>query len=601
MKIRSIEAFKIPALSIRTGWAGEGAKGEARRAPWQTGAEVANPMSRYPRYKALRESWRGKFDAVGVVVTADDGSWGFGTTILGPATTSLINDHLGPLLVDENPMATDKLWDMMMRIASPYSPAGLASYAISGIDLALWDLKGRVLKAPVYELAGGPVREAQFCYATGNDTDWHMELGFKATKLACPYGTADGLDALRRNEELVASTRELIGPEVELMLDCWMAFDVEFAVRLAEQLRPYRLKWIEDCLIPEDMASHKALRARLPWMTLTRGEHWYTPYAFFAGAKRPGLRHLPAGRPLGRRLHRLPPDRRHRRGGGARGDPARRDEHALRPAPDLLAPEHAVGRMVPRRGAGRAAEADDRVPGHGGARERLLHGERRPRLRPWLQPRRDPGSRSDPEPGIRPRKGQRHARGGPLPGLGGALLRGQKHGTHEETSTKEEPRMTHERPILWRIMASAMIAVPFLASSGSAQDIGQVPRENTLVMTPWGDRPGPFANIENFNPYLISVDHERNIGHMTYNEALFYTNMNTGRTGPLAGRELRAQRRLHPGDHPPARRGEMGGRRAVHGRGRQVHARGSSRRAARGQRLGRATRNGSRASRRPTR
>ena len=53
------------------------------------------------------------------------------------------------------------------------------------------------------------------------------------------------------------------------MLDCWMAFDVEFAVRLAERLRPYRLKWIEDCLIPEDHASHKALRERLPWQTLT--------------------------------------------------------------------------------------------------------------------------------------------------------------------------------------------------------------------------------------------------------------------------------------------------------------------------------------------
>ena len=112
----------------------------------QADAEVANPMSRYPRYKARRDSWRGSFDPVGVLVTADDGSWGFGTTILGPATTSLINDHLGPLLVEENPLATDRLWDMMMRISSPYSPAGLASYAISGIDLALWDLKGRVLK-----------------------------------------------------------------------------------------------------------------------------------------------------------------------------------------------------------------------------------------------------------------------------------------------------------------------------------------------------------------------------------------------------------------------------------------------------------------------
>ena len=218
-------------------------------------------------------------------VTADTGDWGFGTTIFGPPTISLINDHLGPLVAGENPLATDRLWDMMMRISSPYSAAGLGSYAISGIDLALWDLKGRALKLPVYELAGGPAHDAQPVYATGNDTDWHLELGFRTTKLACPYGTFDGLEALSRNEELVAKTRELVGRDVELMLDCWMAFDVEFAVRLAERLRPYGLKWIEDCLIPEDFAAHQALRARLPWMTLTGGEHWYTPYAFFNGAK----------------------------------------------------------------------------------------------------------------------------------------------------------------------------------------------------------------------------------------------------------------------------------------------------------------------------
>jgi L-rhamnonate dehydratase len=64
------------------------------------------------------------------------------------------------------------------------------------------------------------------------------------------------------------------------MLDCWMAFDVEYAVRLAETLRPYRLKWMEECLMPEDMDGHIALRQRLPWQTLATGEHWYTPVPF---------------------------------------------------------------------------------------------------------------------------------------------------------------------------------------------------------------------------------------------------------------------------------------------------------------------------------
>lgn len=148
---------------------------------------------------------------------------------------AIINEHFAPLLVGEDCMATEKLWDMMSRLASPYSASGLASYAISAVDLALWDLKGKLLNKPVYELLGGPARDRISCYATGNDTDWYMELGFEATKLACPYGPADGLSGVGRNEELVSRTRELVGPSVELMLDCWMAFDVESAVRLAER------------------------------------------------------------------------------------------------------------------------------------------------------------------------------------------------------------------------------------------------------------------------------------------------------------------------------------------------------------------------------
>jgi len=84
--------------------------------------------------------------------------------------------------------------------------AGLASYAISALDFALWDLKGKLLNRPVFELLGGPVHDKQVCYATGGDTDWNIELGFSATKLPCPYGPADGLAGLDGNEELVART-----------------------------------------------------------------------------------------------------------------------------------------------------------------------------------------------------------------------------------------------------------------------------------------------------------------------------------------------------------------------------------------------------------
>lgn len=270
MKIKSIQAF-----TIRSDLVGDGASTPATRPVWTQDAEVANPMSRYPRFKRLRASWRPKWPAVGCLVTADDASWGFGMTRYGTPVVNIINEHLGPLLVGESCMATGKLWDMMGRITSPYA-GGIAPYAISAIDLALWDLKGKLLKRPVFELIGGPVRERIEVYSTGNDTDWHMELGFKATKMACPYGPTDGLRALAMNEEFIAAKRALVGKDVDLMVDCWMAFDVDFAVRFAQRMRPYKLRWIEDCLMPDDMDGQAELRRRLPEETLTTGEHWYT-------------------------------------------------------------------------------------------------------------------------------------------------------------------------------------------------------------------------------------------------------------------------------------------------------------------------------------
>jgi L-rhamnonate dehydratase len=198
----------------------------------------------------------------------------------------VIDGYLGERIVGESAMAIEKVHDMLERMCSPFGTGGLASYAVSAIDLALWDLKGKLLERPVYELLGGPAREELDCYATGNDTDWYVECGFEATKLACPYGPADGRDGLRKNVDLVADRRELVGEDVELMLDCWMAFDEEYTVRLANELRPYDLEWIEEYLPSEKLEAHESVRERLPWQTLATGEHWYTPTRFHDAASR---------------------------------------------------------------------------------------------------------------------------------------------------------------------------------------------------------------------------------------------------------------------------------------------------------------------------
>ena len=255
------------------------AKTLPRRPSWGQDAEVANPMSRYPKVKRHRSLWLPRWAGAWVKITAEDGTWGLGRLNFARPLAPVI-EHFAQHLVGEDCLAVEKLADMMFRLTKPYGTTGLASYAISAVDLALWDLKGKLFDRPVYSLLGGPQKDRIFCYCTGNDVDWYLELGFKAFKLACPYGPADGLDGIRKNKEFVAQAREQIGDECELMLDCWMAFDVEYTVRLAETLRPYRLKWMEECLIPEDFDAHIALRERLPWQTLSTGEHWYTYVPF---------------------------------------------------------------------------------------------------------------------------------------------------------------------------------------------------------------------------------------------------------------------------------------------------------------------------------
>ena len=182
-------------------------------------------------------------------------------------------------------MATEKLFDMMVRMSALYGSGGIPSYAISAVDLALWDLKGKLLDRPVYELLGGPSKERIRCYATGHDVDWYLDLGFRAVKLPMPYGPADGLDGLIEAERMVADARRKAGDSVELMLDCWMALDVEYTVRMVERLEGHRLTWIEDYLLPEDFDGYREVRRRLPRQGLATGEHWYLPGPFAEAVK----------------------------------------------------------------------------------------------------------------------------------------------------------------------------------------------------------------------------------------------------------------------------------------------------------------------------
>ena len=279
MNIKSVHAIEIALDPRPTTTPREPSRAER--------IQMNRPTSRYARFRDSAASTPpSQWKRPACLVTADDGTWGLGITLHGAPVVSIINDHFAPNLVGENCMATEKLWDMMVRMSAPHGSTGLTSFAISAVDLALWDLKGKILKRPVYELLGGPQKEKIPCYATGFDTAWYLELGFKATKIFTPCGPNDGEEGLKRNVELVAQTRDLVGDDIGLSLDCWMSSDVEYTVRLAEALKPYRLRWLEEYLLPEDLEGYQAVRQRLPWQTLASGEHWYLPQAFATAISR---------------------------------------------------------------------------------------------------------------------------------------------------------------------------------------------------------------------------------------------------------------------------------------------------------------------------
>ena len=250
--------------------AGPGTPG--RRPSWHRTFVQATPMDRFEQRVPRREPG----GLIWVKVTASDGTWGLGSTDTGNVAAILIKECLAPMMVGQEVGAIELCNELMWRGTLSFGNEGLTARAIAGVDLALWDLWGKVLDQPVYRLAGGPARSAMEVYLTGNDVDWGLELGFSRFKLARPYGVCHGQAGIDGTVELLARTREQIGPAADLMLDCWMAYDVDYTVRMAEALRPCRLRWLEEMLMPHDWRGWQALRQRLPWQTLATGEHWST-------------------------------------------------------------------------------------------------------------------------------------------------------------------------------------------------------------------------------------------------------------------------------------------------------------------------------------
>jgi L-rhamnonate dehydratase len=175
----------------------------------------------------------------------------------------------------------EKMWDQMYFATLYYGRKGIVLNAISGVDLALWDLLAKVRKEPVFHLLGGPVRDELQFYATGARPDLAKEMGFIGGKMPLQHGPAEGEEGLAKNIAKLADMRSKVGDDFWLMFDCWMSLDLNYAKRLASAAHEYGLKWIEEALPPDDYWGYAELRRSVPrGMMVTTGEHEATRWGF---------------------------------------------------------------------------------------------------------------------------------------------------------------------------------------------------------------------------------------------------------------------------------------------------------------------------------
>jgi L-rhamnonate dehydratase len=236
---------------------------------------VACPMSIYPEYRPSRPLWRDNFGALLVRIETDAGVEGIGYTSMGSLVCAVtIKLHLARLLIGQDPTRVERLNDILVRSTYHQGRDGFLMHAISALDLALWDIKGKLAESSVCNLLGGPVQESLPCYMTGYDADKVIRGGFTGLKIPLKYGPASGRDGLRANVADVAALREKLGPDRDIMLDCWMGLDVPYTLELARALEPYRVRWIEEPLLAGDIEGYRQLRSKWTSDTLIAcGEH----------------------------------------------------------------------------------------------------------------------------------------------------------------------------------------------------------------------------------------------------------------------------------------------------------------------------------------
>lgn len=241
---------------------------------------------------AFSQGWVHTRSATLVEVNTNTGLTGWGEAFVqgleAPEIAAAAITHaFAPLLQGENPLDTERLWFDMYNRSRDFGRKGAVMAAISGIDIALWDIAGQFYNVPIYQLLGGAFRTSLQPYATGfyrlsgqgeqdrlaEEALRHFDNGFSLMKVKLGFGVSDDIAVMK------AIANALGSREVGLMVDANHAYGRQEALYLGDALSDYDLRWYEEPVVPEDIESYVALRSRLP-MAIAGGENEHGLYGF---------------------------------------------------------------------------------------------------------------------------------------------------------------------------------------------------------------------------------------------------------------------------------------------------------------------------------
>jgi len=221
-----------------------------------------------------------------VEIRCDNGLTGWGECLGAAAPNIAIVKFYRDHLIGRNPLATEVLWAELYHLLRDQGQRGLAITALSGIDVALWDIKGKYFDTPISTLLGGCFRERVSAYATGAfrrdgvdristnaaECAEYVAAGFQAVKIKIGFGVAEDL-------AVICAVRDAIGDKVRLMIDANHGYTVQEAVALGNRAAQYDIDWFEEPVIPEHLAAYREVRHRQP-IAVAGGETWQGRFAF---------------------------------------------------------------------------------------------------------------------------------------------------------------------------------------------------------------------------------------------------------------------------------------------------------------------------------